>query len=356
MRLGTGFAIRLGTLVGTLALAAAAAAIASEAPNNTAYVDPKSGVDSGSCGAPATPCASLNQGLNNIAAGGSVFIVSGGTFGPVYLNGAVTIVGPADRSAVVMFLASTAPGCIGAAVGSCGLPTANYALEVAASASDTIKLKNLVIDNAAGTNGAVKIGNAFNVSLDRVVVLGGSGTIAQMMLVAPETNTQFQLFMSHCDIGFSTSGGAVLVRPLTGTGVEADVVASEFHNAKFGLKLDSTATLGFVRAAVTDSEFFSFNGSGLALVGTGTGFSFLHLGHSNVQNSGMFGVQVNGVDSQAVLDESRITRNHIGINAQGNPSIFTYGNSRIVTNALNCAVNGADTDCTLVLNHPLTEF
>jgi len=351
----------LGRYLCGLTIAAAGIGAAWATPNNTAFVDPKNGADNVACGGADAPCQTLDRALNNITAGGSVYILSGGTFGPVYLTGAVTIVGPADQSAVITFITATPPGCIGAPFGTCGLATANFALEVAAGIADTIKLKNLTIDNANGTNGAVKLGNAFNVSMDRVVMRGGTGTIPQIMTVAPAfAASQFQLFISHCDVGFSASGGGILLQPQGSASVESDILASEIHNARFGLKLDGTATTQQVRASVTDTEFFAFNGSGVALVGTGSGLVFANLIRNNVMNAGQQGVQLNGLQAQAVFDANRITRNHIGVNTQGTPGslplAFTYSNNRIVGNSFNCEVNGANAACATVLSSPLTEF
>src|SRR5262249_19590688 len=137
--------------------------------NNTAFVDPKSGLDSGTCGGVTQQCATLNQALQNITSGGVIYVQSGASFGPIYLTAPVSIVGPDDGSLNIVW-SNTAPGCVGAAAGTCGLPTANYAVEIAAGANDTIKFKNVLFNNGGGTNGAMKIGNAFNVSMTATVL------------------------------------------------------------------------------------------------------------------------------------------------------------------------------------------
>ena len=74
---------KLGLLLGPVAIMAAgiAPSLASP-PNNTAYVEPTTGIDSGTCGAATAPCATLNQALANVTSGGSIYVLSGGTFGP----------------------------------------------------------------------------------------------------------------------------------------------------------------------------------------------------------------------------------------------------------------------------------
>src|SRR6185295_13288297 len=127
------------------------------------------------------------------------------------------------------------------------------------------------VNNGAGTNGAMKIGNAFGVSLNKMTIRGGSGTIAQMMTVTPNTGAQFQLFVSGSDIAFSSSGGGVLVQPQGSTSVAAHFLTSEVHNSFFGLKLDASLTSGVLAASIDNTEFFSFNGNGVAIIATGSG-------------------------------------------------------------------------------------
>src|ERR1022692_4689152 len=161
---------KLGILVGPLVWVFVAGVVPTNAasPYNFAFVDPKGGTDSITCGAQTQQCLTLNQALANITAGGIVFIQSGAVFGPIYLTDNVSIVGPADQSATINFLPGTHPGCIGPFAGpinDCTGADANYAVEVSATSTTTVKLKNIIINNGFGTNGALKIGNAFGVSL-----------------------------------------------------------------------------------------------------------------------------------------------------------------------------------------------
>jgi hypothetical protein len=118
------------------------------------YIDPETGTDTGDCPQTA-PCATLNYALEEATAGDTITIEGGGSFGPIYLTQPITINGPADGTSSIVW-SSAQPGCVGAIVGSCnGSANANYAVEIVATASSAVELNNLVIDNGAGTNGAM---------------------------------------------------------------------------------------------------------------------------------------------------------------------------------------------------------
>jgi hypothetical protein len=61
------------------------------AVDNTAFVDPENGTDSSTCGGESLsvvaqgPCRTLNQGLNNISSGGTIYITKGGIFGALLI-------------------------------------------------------------------------------------------------------------------------------------------------------------------------------------------------------------------------------------------------------------------------------
>ena len=90
--------------------------------------------------------------------------------------------GREDRSAVITWTASTLPGCIGGAPGTCnGSANAVNAVDVEAGASNTVKLKNIIVNGGSSTNPALHVGTAFNMSMTQVTLRGGSGTIPEIM-------------------------------------------------------------------------------------------------------------------------------------------------------------------------------
>src|ERR1700722_5604610 len=321
---------KFGILVGSLAITAASigSSLATGLPNNTAFVDPKGGTDSGTCGTVTNQCATLNQGLANVTTGGVVYVQSGATFGPVYLTSSVAITGPEDGSLNIVWNGSSAPGCVGQAAGTCGVSTASYGLEVAAAASDTIKLKNILINNGGGTNGAVKVGNAQNVKMTRIVLRGGTGSPPPLMTVTPNTGSQFQLFIKDGDVAYSSGGGGVLVQPQGSTSAVVDISGTEVHNLKFGFKFDASGTMaaGGIQVSINKAEALNFSGSGIALIGTGSAIARLVGARSNLLNSGQGAVQVNGANALANIYLNTIFGNAIGVNSLSGGVIKTLSN------------------------------
>ncbi len=338
---------KLALLVSCLALAFAAGTASSWAKN--LFVDPESGTDvsNTTCGqslaTPSSgPCATLNNALANAAVNDSIFIQKGGSFGPISLSGGISISGPADNSAVITFSAVTT-GCIGGS--SC--PAATYAVDIAAPNTDIVKLKNLIISNGAGTNGAVHIGSAFGVAFKNVAIRGGPGTISQMVLANPtslnSSGGPVQLYFANCDIGFSSSGGGLLVVPTVSVSVLFQ--GGEVHNGNFGVKFDGTnLTSGTIAAAIDNTEFFSFSNSAVTAKAPNTGNVHVLLSRSSIVNTGSTAFNVTGAHAVGILFESAITGNLTGVGIAGGAAVFGFGSSEIFGNSTN--VSGAITEQT----------
>jgi hypothetical protein len=341
---------KLILLAGLLTIAPASTRLAyATPPFDTAYVEPTTGSDSSSCGPATSPCATLNQALANITSGGNVYVLSGGTFGPIYLTTAVSIHGPPDDSFNIVW-SSTAPGCVGQAAGTCGQPTAIYAVEIEATSSDVFKFRDLIINNGSGTSGAMRVGNADNVRMSSVSLRGGTGSPPQLLLAIPNTGSQFQLLIEGGDIGYSTGGG-VLVEPQGSTSAVVDATHTIVQNLQFGLKFnasETTATAG-VEASVNNSEVLNINGSGVAVIGTGSSQARLAVSRSNLLNADAQAVQVNGANALANLYSDTIIGNTIGINLESGGVAKTLGNSDF-DNTNDCALNETPTSCSSVLS------
>jgi hypothetical protein len=327
---------KLALLVSVVTVAFVAGTASSWAKN--LYVDPEDGTDTSNttCGqslaTPSTgPCATLNNALANAATNDSIFIEKGGSFGPIYLSSAISISGPADNSAVIAYSAGTA-GCIGGS----GCPAASYGVEIQAPNTDTIKLKNLIISNGGGSNGAVHIGNAFGVSFKGVAVRGGNGAIPQMVLANPTTTNSsggpVQLYFANCDIAFSATGGGLLVQPTAPVSVLFQ--GGEVHNALFGVKFDSSSMSAGQNIAVgiDNTQFFSFQNSAVTARGPSGGNVHLLLARSSIVNTGSTAFNVNGANAVGILFEDAITGNAIGVGIGGGATVFGFGNSEIFGN------------------------
>ena len=301
------------------------------------YVDPENGTDSGQCPQTA-PCATLNYALSQASSGGTINIVRGGTFGPIYIAQPIIINGPADGSAAIAW-SNAQPGCVGnSTFRSCnGNATANYAVEIAATESSAVQLNNLVIDNGAGMNGAMRVASASSVSLSGSVLRGGTGAIAQIMLVDSSQGAMMELFFAYCDVGFSSTGGGILVAPAGATPVYVSFEGGEVHDGMFGLKFDASAMSpgSEIQASIDRTELFSFTNSGVTAKSTGDGNANVLLARSTIQNTGSSAFNVFGANALGQLFKDTITGNAVGVAIGGSATAYSYGNNAIFGNSTN---------------------
>ena len=300
------------------------------------YVDPERGADSGQCPQTA-PCATLNYALSQAPSGGTINIVRGGTFGPIYIAQPIIINGPADGSAAIAW-SSAQPGCVGGLAGSCnGNANANYAVEIAATESSAVQLNNLVIDNGAGTNGAMRVASASSVSLSGSVLNGGTGAIGQMVLVDTSQGAMMELFFANCDVGFSTSGGGIFVAPGGATPVYVSFEGGEVHDGMFGLKFDASALSpgSGIEASIDRTELFSFTNSGVTAKSTGDGSANVLLARSTIQNTGSSAFNVFGANAVGQLFKDTVTGNAVGVAVGGGATAYSHGNNEIFGNSTN---------------------
>jgi hypothetical protein len=349
---------KFALLLGSLAVALAAGAGPSSAlPFNVVFVDAYNGFDSATCGAagetPGTtaPCATLNQALQNSTAGGQIVVVHGNAFGPIYLTGSISIVGPADTSFQIVN-SGAAPGCIGAAAGTCAAST-TAGVEIAAGTSDVIKLKDMIISGGSSGTNALKVHSAFGVALTGVKLRGGSSaSLTSMMLVDSSQGSQMQIYLHNSDVAFSSVGGAISIAPTGATPVRMNFNNSEVHNALFGLQAISSGLTGSanIQVLVDGTQFFSFNNSAISVASSASANgATVSLTRSAITNTGAAALKANGAGAGGILYESAIVGNATGVNVVNGAGVFTYQNNEILFNGVNCEVNSAPAACTTAL-------
>jgi hypothetical protein len=186
-------------------------------------------------------------------------------------------------------------------------------------------------------NGAVHIASAFNVSFKDVVMRGGSGAIAQIMLVDSSQDSQLQLYFSNCDIGFSASGGGLLVAPVSATPVYALFQGGEVHNGLFGLKFDASGLSAGtkIQAGVDNTKLFSFNNAAVTAKAVTGGSTEVLLSRSILQNTGSSAFNVNGGNAVGLLFRDTITANQVGVGISNGATVYRFGNNEIFANGAN---------------------
>jgi hypothetical protein len=345
---------KLALFTGSLAIALAAGAGSSSAvPFNVVFVDGYQGFDSATCGAapqsPGTtaPCATLNQALQNSVVGGSIVVVRGDAFGPIYLTGSIAIQGPEDRSLQIIN-SGAAPGCIGAAPGTCAAST-NAAIEVNAGSTDQIKLKNMLVSAGPSGSAAILIDAAGGVTMSAVTGRGGTSTgTGGIVTVAPSTGS-LQLYIHNCDIAFSKTMGAVLLQPTGSANASIEFSGGELHSAVYGLQINAASTTGSLAGAFDSTQFFSFNNSAVSVLANSAGLAHIVFSRSTIVNTGGAALKVNGANALAEIYEDVFTGDGTGVNVVGGAQVIGFGNSAIFGNGSNCALGGVPTACSSVI-------
>ena len=307
----------------------------------TGYVDPKSGVDSGSCSINA-PCATLNYALSQSSAGGNIVVLQAGVFGPIRLTAQVSITGT-DPNTEVQIVADPGAqvGCVGGAPGSCG-PNSGYAVEIAAGANDIVSLAYVFLD--AGPNGgagALKFTSGGKIQLAHSVYRGNASATGPIVALYPNNGatTQAQVYFSDGDIGFNTANnagaGAVDVKPSGNTSLKLHFNHVQVHNASYGIRTDGSLLSSpavVVATVVSESEFFSFAYAAVNAFSTaGTGTVNATYDTNRILNAGV-ALKGNGPQSYVVLTNNTVSGNAIGILASGGANINTSGNNTVFGN------------------------
>lgn len=345
------FKLLLGSLVVTLGAGLTPSLAAP--PFGTFFVDPELGADLATCGGaslatPSTgPCLTLNQALQNASPGNNIIVTKGGAFGPIYLNGSMSIAGPEDRSLQIIN-SGAAPGCIGAAPGTCAAST-TAAIEVNGVSTDQIKLKNLLASAGSTGSAAILIDAAGGVTMSAVTGRGGQSTGTGGILTAIPSSGNLQLYIHNCDIAFSKTMGDVLLQPTGSANTSIEFSGGELHHAVYGLQINAASTTGSLAGAFDSTQFFSFNNSAVSVLANSTGLAHIVFSRSTIVNTGGAALKVNGANAQAEIYEDVFTGDGTGVNVVGGAQVVGFGNSMIFGNGSNCALGGAPTPCSTVI-------
>jgi hypothetical protein len=251
------------------------------------------GTDAAGCGAPASPCRTLQYVVSNvIAAGGEIDVLDPAGYGAVTITKALSIVNDG--------------------VGTAGVQaTSGNAITINAGASDNVTLRGLNIDGlGTGANG---------IEFDA----GGSLTVVDCVI---------RHFFNNSALG--SSGNGLMIRTTSGpmTFNISNVIASD--NGFAGVSFQPQSAAANATGAIDHLKAFN-NGYGVLLQAIGAGSASIALSNSIMSNNAS-GVAI-GASSAAYIvsiDNSSMTGNTgIGLEVgDGDPTVL-LGRSVIVSNA-----------------------
>ena len=307
------------------------------------FVSAKSGSDTGVCPITA-PCATLNYALSIADAGAQIIILDGGAFGPIILSGPITILGNTPNLQTQIVADPTAQaGCIGALPSGCYLTNNGFGVEIAAAATDSVKIEDVFMSAGSSGTGALKLTSGGQIQLSNNVFRGNSSSNAPIVTLAPNNpgTTQAQVYFSNSDVGFNNTqanAGAVLVQPIGTTSIKLHFNHVEVHNASYGIRTDGSLQSSpavQVATIVSESEFFSFNNAAINAFST-SGTGTVNAAYNNVIIlNAQAAIKTDGPQSTVSLSNSTIAGNGAGVQILNSATIVTSGNNTIVGNGTN---------------------
>ena len=301
--------IALISAIGGAILAALACTSAAQAQATRTWV---SGVgdDANPCSRTA-PCKTFAGAISKTAVGGEINTLDPGGFGTVTITKAITIANDGAGTAGV-------------------LSAGTNGINVNAGANDKVTLRGLTINGAGtGINGVVfNTGASLNIENCYISNVTNFGVLAQ-----PSTAGKLHIENSTIEnTGSGVTGGAVLLRPVSGGSLVVSLNRTTMESNVLGLRAENSVSgAGAITAAVVNSEAGNNTYSGFVVSQTaGAGSVTLNIDSTASVNNGV-GLNLSGPAATVRVSNSTITGNGIGVNSS-TTNLLSYGNNHIDDN------------------------
>jgi hypothetical protein len=263
------------------------------------------GNDANSCTA-TQPCATLFGAANHVDSGGQINCIDSPSF-------TFTNFGKADPLTIdcAGVYQTTSPN-VGA---------------IWTFSNVVLRIRNLTISGTAGGYPAIKVTGGGTLILENCVFenfnASGAGAALDIEPIGP-----LNLVLTNTRISNNASG--VLIKPASGGSVTATFNGVTIaDNTGGGLKTDSTN--GAVTVDMSNSTISKNVGNGLNAVGGSGAQNMLNIRNSVIASNGSAGVQANGTNAAALVNNTLLDSNTAGAtSAVGGGRILTYGNNSIV--------------------------
>jgi Right handed beta helix region len=274
------------------------------------------GTDTASCGAPTSPCATLQRAHDNVAPGGDIRLLTAGDYGGsrspgLSITKAVTIIYEGEGEARIL--------------GGRDGP----ALHINAGSDDVVSLRGLVIDGQGVASNGVEIRKASAVHVKDCVIRnfeGLGGGIGIFLTSAFST----QLMVSDTIIannGSSGTSGGIAIR-LLGTSASAKIVLENVVLDKniVGLSVDGTSSTGKGAHIVIRNSIVSGNAAGgiLATSAARKAPTSIILERSAAVNNVGTGILADGPHTTVLLRDSITTGNDTALSTVNGGQFMSF--------------------------------
>jgi hypothetical protein len=265
------------------------------------------------------PCRTFQTAIDRTAPGGEVDCVDSGSYGPIVITSAISII------------------CDGAVA---GVGSANDGITINAGDTDFIFLSGLDISGTPSSLSGVNFISGGSLQIISTTIRGfGQHAIE----VAPGAGKLVSLYLRDVTItNNGTSGnsatGAVDLR--VGTGGITNVLIEGAHlayNQNSGLQADTSGVPGGLINLTVRNSAFASNGTAFALRAR-AGDSPVHVSIDNatiIQNS-VYGIRVRGGNVSVIVSNSTITSNQTGVFSYVG-SLDSFGDNRLSGNVVDGA-------------------
>jgi hypothetical protein len=282
-------------LAGAVALAFLFSGAAARAATNVTFVS-ATGSDANTCGSASVACLTFARALTQTTAGGSIVVLTPGSYGPLTIDKAVTIFG----NGMAIINSST------------GSPVSG--IVVAAGASDIVTIRgvSITLRQTAANGISLTSGAALHVE-DCLIEGAGGGSAKNGIHFAPAADAE--LFVSNTTISNSSNRGLNII-PSGGTARATIRRLRSVSNGGVGIVLNST-TAGNIRATISDSVTSENGSGGFTAATVSTGSITAMVDRLMVSNNNTNGVSVAGGNALVRMRDSTITGNPTGVIVSG---------------------------------------
>lgn len=267
------------------------------------------GDDANPCSRTA-PCKTFAGAISKTAAGGEINTLDPGGFGAVTITKSITIAD--DGTGTAGILASGTNGVV-----------------INAGVNDKITLRGLTFNGVnTGINGVV-FNSGSMLSLENVRITGFTN---YGVLFQPSTAGRMHIEDTTIENnGTGTTGGGVLVRPVSTGSAAIDLNTVRLVNNVLGLRLEnSVAGAGPITGGVSNTTAANNAYSGFVVSQSATGPITLNIDRSNSLSNGV-GLNLVGAPAIIRVSNSMITGNATGITSS-TANLMSYGNNHVDDN------------------------
>ena len=263
------------------------------------------GANSGSC--PVTsPCRTFAVALSQTNAGGTINVLSSGSFGPLTITKSISIVADGVEAAIV------GGGSIGAAI------------KIQAGANAIVSLRGLTIDLRGTVNIGIDFLSGAALHVHNCVIRKSTFGIR----FSPASGTSELTVADSVIADTIVNGIHVIPSGSGGANVVLDRVRVK-NGGGGGIAFPGVNTTGSITATVRDSVAAGNVNFGIFASEGGGGTTVVTVDRSAAVNNGTTGISAVGAGATIRIGDSTVSGNSIGLSAITSGVIASYGTNKV---------------------------